>query len=105
MGAVAGLGMIMLGTGCVSRRVYVQGPPIAATAEVTVTEAPPPLQREVRVVSPGPGYAWVPGYWSWHGRWVWVSGRYVVRPHSRARWHEGHWQRHGRTYVWVGGHW
>jgi hypothetical protein len=42
---------------------------------------PPPRPRVVRVrpVSPGPGYAWVDGYWYAEG------GRY--------RWHDGYWSR------------
>ena len=105
MGVILGMGGIALVSGCVEHRVYAPGPPVGVSAEVTVPEAPPPLRREVVVAAPGPGFLWVPGYWSWHGRWVWVGGSWVVGPHPHARWHAGHWQRHGHTYVWVGGHW
>jgi len=67
---------------------------------------PPPPQQEAIPPPPGAAMVWQPGYWSWsrHG-WVWVSGRYVSRPYTRANWVPGHWtQRHG-GWVWVPGHW
>ena len=51
---------------------------------------PEPLIETVPV-APGPGFAWVPGYWSWNGSaWIWIYG--VWRPpvyfgwHRRGRW-------------------
>lgn len=107
-------------SGCVEHRtVYVQGPPPGATpppqavpapvtpppSEVVVNVPPPAPPQEVIVTAPGPGYAWTPGYYAWHGRWVWVRGAWVVRPRPHAVWVNGHWGRHGHGYVWVGGHW
>jgi len=99
--------------GCVQRAVYVrQPPPPPAAVEPApnqpaevVTEAPPAPQVEVQVVAPGPGYIWTPGYWAWHGRWVWVGGRWVFPPHRHAVWVAGHWGHRGHGYVWVGGRW
>ena len=50
-----------------------------AQAQVVVRIGPPPPPpREVVVVSPGPRYVWVPGYYRYHGHgYVWVSGHYV----------------------------
>jgi hypothetical protein len=104
-------------TSCVERTVYVRQPappppPVAvepapapdASVEV-VTEAPPAPQVEVQVAAPGPGFIWTPGYWAWHGRWVWVGGRWAHPPHRHAVWVAGHWDRRPRGYIWVGGHW
>lgn len=116
--------------GCAEKKVYVQSPPPAVVAPppvvvtppparfvapppvvvtpppaVVVSQPPPPPIREVRVAAPGPAYVWVPGYWSWQGRWVWVSGAWRARPHAHAHWIAGHWAPRGHGYVWVGGYW
>ena len=107
--------------GCVTKTVYVDRPaepanpppPAAVEAPVTppaggdvvVSEAPPPPRTEIIVAAPGPGYVWTPGYWSWHGRWIWVGGRYVLRPHPHAVWLPGHWAHRGRGHVWIEGRW
>ena len=70
-----------------------------------VDQPPPAPQLEVIPVAPGGDYYWTPGYWSWRGRWVWVGGYYVHRPHPGAVWIGGHWSRHGRGYIWIGGNW
>ena len=99
--------------GCVQRTVYVRQPPPPPTAvepapdqpAEVVTEAPPAPQVEVQVAAPGPAFVWTPGYWAWHGRWVWVGGRWVVPPHRHAIWVAGHWGHRGHGYVWIGGRW
>ena len=109
--AVAGLSLFF--AGCVQRTVYVRQPPPRPTAvepgpeqpAEVVTEAPPQPQSEVIVVRPGPEFVWTPGYWAWHGRWVWVGGRWVYPPRRRAVWVSGHWAPRGHGYVWIGGHW
>ena len=81
--------------------------PLTPTAPppVVVEQSPPAARAEVVPASPGAGYYWVPGYWTWNGTWVWVSGRYAIRPAHAAVWVPGHWGRHGRGYIWVGGYW
>lgn len=73
--------------------------------QMVVTEEPPAPQVEVQPVAPGPDYAWTPGYWSWNGRWVWVGGVWVVRPHPHAVWIGPRWVHRGHGYVWVRGRW
>lgn len=106
---VLGLGLVaLLAGGCVERRVYVQGPPVVVApvpGAVVVSDAPPPPPSEVVVVAPSPAYVWVPGYWDWEGRWVWIGGRWAVPPHPHAVWVGGQWTRHGHGYVWIGGRW
>ena len=118
MGAViASASLAALATGCVERRVayvpvyqpqpvYAVQPGAAApVAPVVVQSAPPAPIVEVVPVAPGPAYAWVPGYWSWNGRWVWVRGNWGFRPRPHAVWVSGRWVPHGHGYVWVGGRW
>ena len=126
---LTGLTVLAL-AGCVVRErgaVYVQPPPVAVTVAapgpqvaplppgameptpgvVVDASVPPPVpQAEVIVAGPGPNYAWVGGYWNWGGAgWVWVPGRYAVRPWRGAVWVGGHWgRRYGRP-VWFGGRW
>ncbi len=104
---IAALVTLPLLSGCVERTVYVERPPAAVVqpGETVVTQAPPPPQQEVIVASPGPAYVWVPGYWSWHGRWVWVGGCWRIPPHRHVAWVGGHWAHRGHGYVWVGGYW
>jgi hypothetical protein len=79
----------------------------ATSARVYVSIGPPAPVVETRVVAPGPGYVWVPGYHRWDSRaYVWVPGRWVRPPHAHAAWvparwvHEGH---HG--WYLKNGHW
>jgi len=47
--------------------------PAFARVGVYIGVAPPPLRYEVPPPTPGPGYAWVDGFWNWAGgRYVWV---------------------------------
>ena len=87
--------------GCV---VYQQPPP---PGPVVAEDSPPPPQVDVVPVAPGPldVWFWVPGAWKWHGRWVWVGGRWSVRPHPGAVWVGGGWGWHGHRRVWAHGYW
>jgi WXXGXW repeat (2 copies) len=83
-------------------------PPViapAAPAPALIVQQPPAPQVEVIPAPPGPEYYWVPGYWNWQGRWVWVSGVYVHRPHPHAVWVNGYWAHRRGGYVWMRGHW
>lgn len=87
------LAVVPLLTGCAERTVYVQSPP-------------PPAPAEPVVVSPGPAYVWVPGYWGWDGaRYVWVGGHWAYPPHPRAVWVGPHWGYRSGVRVWIGGYW
>jgi len=73
--------------------------------EVIVTETPPTAQTEIIPPAPAPDFVWVPGYWTWHNRWVWERGHYESSPHERAAWEPGHWERRHGGWVWEPGHW
>lgn len=71
--------------------VYVYAPP-----------PPPPPVGYVAPLYPGPGYAWVDGYWYPAGpRWAWRAGYWARRPHGRSHWVA---PRYYRT-RWYGGYW
>jgi WXXGXW repeat (2 copies) len=80
-------------------------PPQPPQTVVVAPAAPPPPLVEVIPVAPNPYYVWTSGYWAWNGRWVWIGGRWVVRPRPTAVWVGGHWSRHAHGYVWIGGGW
>lgn len=106
VGCTLGVGLLLT-AGCVERRVvYVTPPPGAAQpAETVVATAPPAPQVEVVTVAPGPEYYWVPGYWGWNAGWVWIGGRWSVRPHPRAIWVGPRYERRGHGYVYHRGYW
>ena len=71
--------------------VLTAGSLLAADLSIGIRIGAPPLPRVVRVrpVAPGPGYAWVDGYWYPEGK--------------RYKWHEGYWTRAPyEGAVWVG---
>ncbi len=87
--------------------VVATAPPLPTTMVVTdVGAAPPPPIAETVVVSPGPRYVWVPGYWRWYGHgWGWIGGTWVIPPRRGVVWVGGRWgRRFGRT-IWIEGHW
>jgi hypothetical protein len=109
-------GFIALASGCTERRLQqtgyssssTNGLPFqgsSATNAVYAPLTPPANVVEAVPVVPGPEYVWVPGYWGWNPGWVWIGGRWVIRPHPGAVWVRGQWGRHGRGYVWTRGHW
>jgi len=75
-------------------------------AEIFVRVGPPRPLVEARVVRPGPGYVWVPGFQRWGGAaFVWVPGRWELPPHPGARWVAHRWVRRRGGWVFVEGRW
>jgi hypothetical protein len=121
--ALSSATIALLVSGCAERRVvYVPlyqapavavqptappppGTPMAPPPTVVVAQPPPAPRVEVIPFSPGPEFYWVPGYWTWNGGWVWMTGVWAPRPHPHAVWVGGHWAHHGHGYVWIGGGW
>jgi hypothetical protein len=101
-----GLFLAFLQTGCVEKQVAYPSPSAAGPGVATVvTRAPPRPNIEVVGRSPDPNYVWAPGAWEWHGRWVWVSGKWALRPHPNATWAPGHWTQRDYGWVWIHGYW
>jgi hypothetical protein len=79
---------------------------VGASGRVYVRTGPPPLRSERVLVSPGPGYVWIPGYYRYdRGGYLWVAGRYERAPRARARWVPAHWERDRRGWYFVEGRW
>jgi hypothetical protein len=77
-----------------------------AQVELTVTIAPPPLPLYEQPPIPGPGYLWVPGYWSYgpYG-YFWVPGTWVEPPAIGLLWTPGYWGWSDGLFVWSPGYW
>src|SRR6478672_11086523 len=57
--------------------------------QISVRIGPPPAPRVLHAVpsSPGPGYAWVDGYWYPTGNhYTWHQGYWTRTPYAGARW-------------------
>jgi hypothetical protein len=82
-------------------------PACIESGRLYVRVAPPAPVVEARVVSPGPGFVWVPGYQRWDGgAYIWVPGRWARPPRPRARWVPGHWVQNRRSgWYFVEGRW
>jgi hypothetical protein len=73
---------------------------------IFVRVGPPAPIVETRIVAPGPGYIWIPGYHTWNGAaYVWVPGRWDRPPRPRAYWVPGRWVRERRGWYYIEGHW
>jgi WXXGXW repeat (2 copies) len=73
---------------------------------VYVRVGPPAPVVERRIVAPGPGYVWVPGYYMWNGAaYVLAPGRWARPPRARAVWVPAHWQRDRHGWFIIEGHW
>jgi hypothetical protein len=109
LGWMSGAALLTIGSGCVATvrpaRVAVVAP--APSVSVTyVDREPPPPNYEIIPRAPVGDYVWVGGCWTWNTRaYVWVPGRYMLRPHPRAVWVPGRWMHHPRGYYWTEGSW
>jgi hypothetical protein len=80
-------------------------PPPPPVGAVEGSEPPPPIVEQV-IVSPGPDYVWISGYWAWHHHhWEWVRGRWDLPPRRGAIWISGRWEQHGGRVIWIDGYW
>lgn len=72
---------------------------------VVVEKEPPKVIEETITTKPGPNYVWATGHWRWEGKWIWVKGHWVTKPHPEAEWISGHWNKKANYWVWIHGHW
>jgi hypothetical protein len=78
----------------------------APRGRLYVRVGPPDPIVETRIVAPGPGYIWVPGYHTWNGSaYVWAPGRWDRPPRPRAVWVPARWVHERRGWYLVEGHW
>ena len=67
---------------------------------------PPPPRYGVVGYAPGPGFAWVDGFWDWRGgNWFWVGGSWQRPPSPRAVWVPHRWVPYALRYRLVRGYW
>ena len=76
---------------------------IGVPPPIIVHRAPPTRVTEVVVASPGNGYVWVPGHYTWQNQWVWVPGAWVTPPQPGAVGVDGRWD--PQAQAWTEGHW
>jgi hypothetical protein len=82
--------------------------PMAASAQQTVivNAPPPPPRAEMTPPSPGPGFVWVAGFWSWNGtRHDWTSGHWERPPQPAQAWEAPRWESEGGRYRFRPGRW
>jgi hypothetical protein len=80
--------------------------PASTQISVYIGSAPPPIRYERRGVVPGPGYAWVDGYWTPQGRhYRWVAGRWDHPPYEGAYWNHPHYDHQRQGWQLHEGHW
>jgi hypothetical protein len=68
---------------------------------------PPPPQAEMVIVRPGPGYAWVGGYYDYYrGRYYWRRGYWGRPPYPGQHFYPPRYvPRHGGGYMTIQGGW
>lgn len=77
-----------------------------AQVSVYLGATPPPLRIEVRGPMPGPGYAWMEGYWAPNGHhYRWVQGRWERPPYEGAYWSHPHYDHYKEGWQLHEGHW
>jgi hypothetical protein len=97
--ALIGVATALMLTGCV---VATRVP----STVLYVDRAPPVAYNEAVLASPGPGYVWINGYYSWTGReYYWNRGHWTLPVRGYNHWNQGYWQRDPRGHYWVPGHW
>lgn len=99
---------LVAAVGCVLVAVMGSACVVAPMPVVEWPPPPPAPAAETLPVTPGPTYVWVPGHWAWspwHGRYLWVPGRYVQPPGPAYVWVPGFWAPSVGGHIWIGGHW
>jgi hypothetical protein len=77
-------------------------PPVRFGTQFVVPTAPPPIVVEKTIpTSPGAGYAWIGGAWSWNNHWTWQRGHWDRPPHPGQVWvpHQYNFQNGKRVYI------
>jgi hypothetical protein len=78
----------------------------ATSGGLYVETGPPAPIVEAVVVSPGPEFVWVPGYYRWDGgAYLWMAGRWERPPHGQRRWVPGSWDHSKRGWRYREGRW
>lgn len=74
-------------------------------AGVTVGPPPPPIWGPVGL-APGPGFAWMDGYYFWGGSsWMWRGGRWARPPRAGMVWRRPTYRRVSNGWRMQPGRW
>jgi hypothetical protein len=80
--------------------------PASGQVSIYIGSAPPPIRYEAVPANPGPGFAWIEGYWGVEGnRYVWVPGRWQRPPYPGAYWSHPHYDHYDKGWQYHEGHW
>ncbi len=80
--------------------------PARAQIGVYIGRTPPPMRYESRPPMPGPGYAWVDGYYEpWQGRYRWHPGYWNRPPYEGAYWVHPHYDHYPEGWHFHEGYW
>src|SRR5258708_7306248 len=80
--------------------------PLLASADASITIAPPPIPVYDQPPCPEEGYLWIPGYWAWgDDDSYWVPGVWVEPAEVGYLWTPGWWGFSGGYYGWNQGFW
>jgi hypothetical protein len=69
---------------------------------------PPPIQADVEIAAPGPGYVWVGGHYDWAADrkdYAWTQGSWQRPPHGGAHWVAPRYEKRGEKHIYHPGHW
>src|SRR5262245_10012149 len=78
----------------------------APRARVYLRVGPPAPIVDARIISPGRGYVWVPGFYrADRAAYVWVPGTWQRAPRARAVWVPARWVHDRRGWYVIDGHW
>lgn len=67
---------------------------------------PPPLVVGPVGPSPGPGFVWTDGYYTWgSNRWMWQQGRWSRPPRRGYVWRKPYYEPYHNGYRMHQGHW
>jgi hypothetical protein len=73
---------------------------------IRIGQPPPALRYEARPPIPGPGYAWVDGYWEpFQGRYRWHPGYWNRPPYEGAYYVHPHWDHYPDGWHMHEGYW
>ncbi len=74
--------------------------------EIVTTVAPPPAVVETQPATPGAGYTWVAGYWTWNGsQHAWTPGHYEQPPANAQNYVAPRWEQSDRGFRFRQGRW
>lgn len=104
--ALRRLSRLLAGGGLLAAFVLTSSACVSAGGRVYLRVGPPTPIVEARLVTPGPGYVWLPGFYRWDEyAYVWVPGRWDRPPRAHRAWVPGHWARTRHGWYFVEGHW